>query len=321
MRQVKKVYRGLLIAGLSSLVGCATPLQPGSWFNKPPSLVATTVPTAEPKAEPLATLNHDKSFTLYLEYGDNLTKDGKYADAVLQYEKARTVKPKSPEVSRKLALAYDKAGEYSKAMTEYRKALAAFPKDSDLLNDVGYCAYQQEKYSEAEGYFRKAIDVQPQNERAWVNLGLALGQQGKAAESLAAFQKVLSPAESHGNLAFVYASQGKTDLAKAEYRRALEQDPSLKSARVRLAALESMELNSPTATKPLMPDKDVKHAVAWTPSESVRPTAAISSPLPPPTTPSVPPAVAKPAVQLSAPIKTARREMPAGIIGTPEPLR
>ena len=40
------------------------------------------------------------------------------------------------------------------------------------------------------------------------------------------------------NLGSVFEQQGKIDQAKAYYRKALEQDPSLRDARARLAALQ-----------------------------------------------------------------------------------
>jgi Tfp pilus assembly protein PilF len=49
---------------------------------------------------------------------------------------------------------------------------------------------------------------------------------------------VLSPAEVHYNLGSIYEQQGRADDAKAEYHKALEADPSLKDARVRLSQMK-----------------------------------------------------------------------------------
>ena len=49
-----------------------------------------------------------------------------------------------------------------------------------------------------------------------------LARQQRLAEAMAQLQAVLTPAESHYNLASVFEAQKRTEQAKAEYRKALE---------------------------------------------------------------------------------------------------
>jgi Tfp pilus assembly protein PilF len=65
-----------------------------------------------------------------------------------------------------------------------------------------------------------------------------LGQQGKYGEALLAFRGVVTEADAHCDLAFVYWSQGKIEEARAECRQAVQLDPANAKAPVILAQLD-----------------------------------------------------------------------------------
>ena len=65
-----------------------------------------------------------------------------------------------------------------------------------------------------------------------------LARLGRTAEATLQLQAVLSPADVHYNLASVLEHQGRKEAAKAEYRKALEPDPTLDDAQTRLSALQ-----------------------------------------------------------------------------------
>jgi tetratricopeptide (TPR) repeat protein len=158
-------------------------------------------------------------------------------EAIALYEKARQ-HGANKQVARRLAALYDKQADYARAMEEYQKLLKHAPKDADLLNDVGYCYYNQGKWTEAEKYLRQALAVNDKLARAWVNLGMTLAQEQRTEQALEAFTKVVTPAQARCNLAFIWMTQGKLELAKAAYRQALAQEPNLSIARAALAKLE-----------------------------------------------------------------------------------
>src|SRR5262249_39913409 len=105
--------------------------------------------------------------------------------------------------------------------------------------DYGFCYYSANQWADAEAQFRKAVAINANLERAWVNLGLCLAQQEKYLEAFTAFQKGCTPAETHANLGFVMASQGKREEAKKEYRMALDKDPNMVVAKAALMKLEN----------------------------------------------------------------------------------
>ncbi len=181
----------------------------------------------------------EEAAELWFTLAQELEKSGRETEAIVQYEKARQKKPQlDDQVSRRLAILYDRNGNQARAMVEFQQALKAHPKDADLLSDLGYSYYNRGEWQEAEKYLRKAVAVAPQHKRAWTNLGMSLAQQGRTKESLEAFSKAVSPAEANANLGFILASQGKTAEAQQAYRHALELEPTLQVARVALVRLE-----------------------------------------------------------------------------------
>jgi Tfp pilus assembly protein PilF len=165
-------------------------------------------------------------------------KEGREADAIAQYQKARQFDPSLRSVGRRLAVLYDRTGDADHALAEYRRAIDDNPRDGDLHNDLGYFYYQRGAWAEAERTFRAALALRPDYARAWNNLGMTLAQQQRYEESLAAFQKVVSPANAYCNLGFILMTQGKHAEAKQAYEKALQKDPSLKVAQDALASLQ-----------------------------------------------------------------------------------
>jgi Tfp pilus assembly protein PilF len=169
---------------------------------------------------------------------ESLQKGGKYKEAIALYERAREKDPSLHDVSRHLAVLYDRMDNFEAAKREYQLALQRNPKDPDLHNDLGYGYYCRGNFAEAEKHLRQALAHDPKHARAWTNLGLTLGQQGKYVEALEAFAKVVTPAQAQCNLAFLLTAQGKLAEAKQAYREALALEPELRLARAALAKLE-----------------------------------------------------------------------------------
>jgi Flp pilus assembly protein TadD len=183
-------------------------------------------------------LPRDQALQASLTAAQTLDKAGNEAAAIEHYEKAARLDPANQVVARRLAVLYDRTCDFDKADAQYSKLAKALPRDPDLFNDWGYSYYERAKWQEAEQHLRHALDLDPKHARARCNLGLALGQQGKYAEALAAFQAVVGEADARCDLAFVYWSQGKLDLARAECNQAARIDPANNKAQAILAQLD-----------------------------------------------------------------------------------
>lgn len=223
--------------------GCMTAGGPGAWWaaKKLDLPAGPTGPTGStPAGTATADLPANESAALVLAMAEGLEKDGKDADAAACYERARQLDPATADkAAHRLAILYDRNDEQAKAMAEFQSLLKKRPRDAALLCDAGYSHYNRGQWGEAEALLKRAVAADKGNKRAWNNLGLALAMQGKEREAVEAFGKAVTPAEAHANLGFCLAVQGKREDAKAQYRRALELEPALRTAQQALARLDA----------------------------------------------------------------------------------
>jgi tetratricopeptide (TPR) repeat protein len=216
-----------------------------------------------------------ESAKLCFTTAETLEKGGKDGEAIGLYEKARLLdKHLNTEVTRRLAVLYDRCGEFDKALDEYRRGLTENPKDAELLSDLGYGYYNRGQWTEAEKNLRKAVAANPKFANAWINLGMTLAQQYKYEESLQAFGKVVPKAQALCNLAFIQATQSKFDEARKSYEAALNLEPGLQIARTALHKLNQPSTQPapsralPTAQSPRV---QPEHLTALQPDLSSRP--------------------------------------------------
>jgi tetratricopeptide (TPR) repeat protein len=216
--------------------------------------VADSLPTSsssgdQPSAARRADLPPDKAAEVCLSVAETLEKNGLYADAALQVEKAHQYNPRL-QCARRLALLYDRSGDIDRALAQYREALKTNSQDANLLNDTGYCCYRAGHFTDAEHYLRQAVVINDRHQRAWINLGMTLGQEQRYQESLDAFTRGSSRPEALCDLGYVYATQGKTEEAKKLYTQALGLRPDLAVARTALAKLDQVKTPAAVAKAP-----------------------------------------------------------------------
>jgi len=184
-----------------------------------------------------------------------LASDGHVREAVLLYEKARSLNPKAMDYSRRLAALYDMSGDLAQATAEFNAALAAAPTDADLLNDAGCFHDRKGNPAEAERLLRRAIAASPQHARAQINLGIALAHQGQFQEAFDTFVPIVGPAAAHSNIGMLLAKQGRNEEALRAFHQALALNANLPQARaaadyiqsVHSSRLASAGLQSPAA--------------------------------------------------------------------------
>lgn len=182
-------------------------------------------------------LPRDQAVQATLKIGSEMEAKGFFPEAIGQYERARKLQPKTPDLAHRLAVLYDRMGNPRRAETEFDLAIKAAPKDVDLLADLGYFQCRQGRMPEAEKTLRQAIKIDPTHQQAWMNLAVALAKADKLSESRDAFCKVIGAAEADYNLAVILAGDGQTERARALLQRAVSADPALPNALTLLAKL------------------------------------------------------------------------------------
>ena len=160
-----------------------------------------------------------------LALGQVRTLQGKYLDAVTQFQQALASDPRSDGAYRGLAKAYAAMGLPDKAEQEWHKAIELRPNSVDAYNQLAIFAMGRGDYAGAAANFRKASALAPDNGAILGNLGAALSSAGSLAESRNALQQSIRLAPSApawNNLGDLDLKQQRYADAAADYEKALE---------------------------------------------------------------------------------------------------
>jgi tetratricopeptide (TPR) repeat protein len=225
---MKSILTGSLLLSALLATGC-TQTHTNSAAN---NLIPGASDTVEPK--PDAPLTANTRFAA----GQVAEARGDWPEAIKQYEASCKLDPTAPLPLLHLALIYSEKGDFDRAIPAWHRYIKATNDDAAGYVNLGYTLELARRLPEAEAAYKTAITKQPTNETARVNYGLMLTRAGRLSEAVAQLQTVLTPAEVHYDLASVFESEGKKPAAKAEYQKALDLDPDMSDAKVRIAALE-----------------------------------------------------------------------------------
>lgn len=134
----------------------------------------------------------------------------------------------------------DEQGEADEAASSYMKAIVLDPQNATALNNLGNFHEKRGDFQTAIGYYTQSIASQPRLAFSHKNLGVALVQIGQLDNAIASIQNSLAIDPQYVDalclLGDIYAYQGKTGEAAANYHRALN-IKNLPGLRIRLAAL------------------------------------------------------------------------------------
>jgi tetratricopeptide (TPR) repeat protein len=146
----------------------------------------------------------------------------------------------------KIGIAYHQLGDLNDALKAYEHAIKLDKKYADAINNVGTVFYAEKKYRSAISRYNKALQFAPESASIWSNLGTAYYARGKFELMTQAYTKALQldpevfekhgsvgtrmqdrgvadKARYHFEMARMYASSGKNDLALQYLRKALEE--------------------------------------------------------------------------------------------------
>ncbi len=169
--------------------------------------------------------------------GQLAESNGNIPAAIEQYHQALKVDPNQTASLYRLAVLQTRQKQFGEAVTTWETYLSATNDPAGYAN-IGFCWDLAGRPEKAEAAYKKGIEADGTNEACRVNYGLFLARAGRGNEALLQLQTVLSPAEAHYNLGSIYEMQSKKDEARVEYRKSLEMNPALGSAKTRLAAIE-----------------------------------------------------------------------------------
>lgn len=187
-------------------------------------LVKQASNTPEPKTRlPRETLQ-------YIAKGMDLTEQGKYNQANIEFEKAAKISPDSHEVYSIWGAAFKMQKKFKGANKKFAKAHTLAPDDSEIIFNWALSALEQRNSDEAIRLFKKSTEMEPDNYLAYNYLGKAYGQKKLYDQEIANYQKTLSMnpkfAPAHFNLGVVLSIQKKFEKAAPHFEKAIEIDKS-----------------------------------------------------------------------------------------------
>lgn len=157
----------------------------------------------------------------YANRGLDFYKEGKFEEAIEQFNKAIEINPEISGLYRGLGGAYLELGDYGKAIENFEKALSMNPNNPNTYNGLGEVYYQIGDYDKAIEYFKEAINIDSNYDKAYIGLGLTYyysSRRYKEAEEKFNEALEIDPNNfrAYTWLGLMYLDLGKNDISKIE---------------------------------------------------------------------------------------------------------
>ncbi|BAZ13215.1 tetratricopeptide repeat protein [Calothrix sp. NIES-4071] len=175
----------------------------------------------------------DVAYLAYFGKGLALSGQRKYQEAATVLLEAVKLKPDYIAALQQQSLMYRYLNQPDKALVAINKAIQHQPKNPNLYNEKFRVLENLKRYSEAEIAITSAIKLSPRP-AFYSNRGNVYADQKKSDLAIADFTKAIqiNPqlAEAYSNRGVVYADQKKSDLAIADFTKAIQINPQLAEA-------------------------------------------------------------------------------------------
>jgi tetratricopeptide (TPR) repeat protein/S1-C subfamily serine protease len=177
--------------------------------------------------------NPDFVYLAYYGKGLALGGNGKYQEVIAALEQAVKLEDKFVPAWQSLSIVYREFNQLDKALVAIDKAIKEQPNNPILYNEKSLVLKGLNRYIEAEAAINQAIKLNP---RAvfYSNRGFLYYEQKKSDLALADFNKAIdiNPdwAMSYNNRGLIYYEQKKSDLALADFNKAIDINPRLAEA-------------------------------------------------------------------------------------------
>jgi tetratricopeptide (TPR) repeat protein len=185
-----------------------------------------------------------------LAKGDKLIKEGKYSEAVENFEEAKTAFPNNAKVWNHLGLGYQYAGDPKKSAQAYLQALKLDRNLTAARYNLGALYLEQRNFPPAISELTTFTQLDPKNPEGWTKLGLAQMQFGAtvsgterirqldlAKRNLDYAQKLRPSAETLNAIGLIHAQRGRAREAISSFTAALQQQKDYAPALLNLAVI------------------------------------------------------------------------------------
>jgi Flp pilus assembly protein TadD len=166
-----------------------------------------------------------------------------WSDPVVLWEDTARKSPNKPRVLLQLGQSYYDEQQYMKAISAYERVAALGPPTYDTLINWGLAYDRLGQFDLAINQFRRAAEVD-NTAHVWSQIGMVYAQKGQRADAFSALARAeqIDPkwAPTYNYRAKLHFQANELPDAIADYRKALELQPSLADAREELARAENM---------------------------------------------------------------------------------
>lgn len=167
-------------------------------------------------------------------HANDLLKQGKYAEAVAEYQAAVKLTPEDEDAHYNLAFALAKSADHEGAKHEYEEALRIYPDYTEAHNNLGNVLLSEGKIDDALTHFKAALALTADDPLTQNNMGHALALQKKPTEAIPFFKEALRLkadfTEARNNLAVAYLVLKQPNEAIAEFEQILKTNPDFDPA-------------------------------------------------------------------------------------------
>jgi protein O-mannosyl-transferase len=174
----------------------------------------------------------------YSNRGFGLLQEGRYDDAILDFEAALRVKPDYAYAQNNMGMALLQKGHPDQAEPHFQKALEIKPDYAEPYDNLGTILWDRGQVDAAIADLEKAVKINPDYSDAHFNLGLAFQARGDADGAIGHFLKAIAikpeDPEAHRGLGDALMRKGKTAEAIVQFQQALAIRPDYGDAKVDL---------------------------------------------------------------------------------------
>jgi len=252
--------RGLILGGLAAiLVGVLIVMarQQASYWKNSESLCRHAITITE------------NNPVLYDNLGCALAIDGRFDEAIDQFDKALALWPDKAELHDNLGSVFARQGHSDEAISQFQKAINDDSNFVSAYDNLGDAMNKKGRLDEAVIQFQKALSLNPDDGGTHNKLGNLLDRLGRFDEAIAQYQQAIkldpSFADAYNNLGVTLGHKGLLDKAVQELQEALKLDPgsediryNLGNALVRTGQLDEAAAQFQAALK-LKPDDPATH--------------------------------------------------------------
>ena len=191
------------------------------------------------KLRSLGYLAGDETANTHNNRGTILLDDGRYDDAIAEFEKAITAAENLAIARLNIARAHYKKKDFGAAARALEEHVKQQPRSKEAENLLGNMAMEQGRLGEAEQHFLRALDYEPNFADARNSLGILHQKRGRGDEALGEFRRVVAVdpdyAEAHNNIGVILKDRGLKREAIVAFRRAIAADPEFPASYSNLA--------------------------------------------------------------------------------------